>query len=58
MYVMKIDIPIECPACKGKMYSVAYNTPLKILKHRSWQVCKECDFERPTEDFVKDLYCT
>ena len=54
---MKIDIPIPCPLCAGKMYSVSYEPTLKILKNRSWQVCKECHFERNMEDFKKSICC-
>ncbi|MEK0345748.1 MAG: hypothetical protein QQN65_02810 [Nitrosopumilus sp.] len=41
---MKIDIPLLCPSCGGKMYSVSYESSFSILKIRSWQVCKECKF--------------
>ncbi len=54
---MKVDIPIPCPLCGGKMYSVGYNPPLKLLKNRTWQVCKECHFERTTDEFKKALCC-
>ena len=54
---MQINIPIPCPVCGGKMYSVNYETSLKILKSRSWQVCKECNFERLTDDFKKTICC-
>lgn len=56
-YNMKIDIPIPCPSCGGKMYSVSYDSTLSILKKRSWQVCKECNFERNSEDFKKSICC-
>ncbi len=54
---MQVDIPIPCPSCGGKMYSVAYESTLKILKSRSWQVCKECCFERTTDEFKKTICC-
>jgi len=54
---MKIDIPLPCPSCGGKMYSVNYEASFSILKKRSWQVCKECDFERNTDDFKKMICC-
>ncbi len=54
---MNVKIPIPCPSCGGKMYSVSYEAPLKILKHRSWQVCRECGFERNSEEFKKLLCC-
>ena len=52
---MKIDIPLPCPKCAGKMYSVSYDVTLSILKNRSWQICKECNFERNTEEFKKSM---
>lgn len=52
----QINIPLSCPSCDGKMYSVRYEAPLAILKERSWQVCKLCGFERNTEDFKKGLF--
>jgi hypothetical protein len=57
---MKIDIPIPCPSCGGKMYSVCsvcYESSFSLLKKRSWQVCKECNFERNSEDFKKSICC-
>ncbi len=54
---MKIDILLACPSCGGKMYSVSYESVFSILNKRSWQVCKECNFERNTEDFKKSLCC-
>jgi len=55
--IMQIDIPLPCPLCDGKMYSVSYDTSLPALKKRSWQVCKECNFERDSEDFKKSICC-
>ncbi|MFQ5475651.1 MAG: hypothetical protein ACE5DT_01305 [Nitrosopumilus sp.] len=54
---MKIDIPLSCPSCDGRMYSVSYEATIPVLKQRSWQVCKECDFERSSDDFKKSLCC-
>lgn len=54
---MKINIPLACPVCGGKMYSVNYETPFPVLKNRSWQVCKECRFERTTDEFKKSIFC-
>ncbi|CAD6518032.1 conserved hypothetical protein [metagenome] len=39
------------------MCSISYETALSILKKRSWQVCKECNFERNSEDFKKSICC-
>ncbi|HJJ23125.1 MAG TPA: hypothetical protein OQH54_05350 [Nitrosopumilus sp.] len=54
---MQIDIPLSCPSCGGKMYSVSYESVFSVLKKRSWQVCKECNFERNSEDFKKSICC-
>jgi len=54
---MKIDIPLPCPKCSGKMYSVSYESSFSILKKRSWQACKECSFERNSEDFKRTICC-
>jgi len=51
----QINIPLSCPSCDGKMYAVSYDAPLKILKERSWQVCKECGFEQQADDFKRML---
>jgi len=51
----QINIPLSCPSCTGKMYSVKYDAPLKILKERSWQICKSCGFQRSTDDFKRRL---
>lgn len=52
---MKIDIPLSCPKCGGRMYSVSHDTVLPLLKRRTWQVCKECNFERSSDDFKKSI---
>ena len=54
---MQIVIPLSCPSCGGRMYSISYDTSISILKRRSWQVCKECDFEISSEDFKKSISC-
>jgi len=54
---MKIDIPLPCPSCGGKMYSICYDSAFSILKKRSWQLCKECNFQRDSEDFKKSICC-
>jgi len=56
MLMNQINIPLACPSCDGKMYSIRYDAPLKILKERSWQICKECGFEQSTDDFKKELW--
>jgi len=54
---MEIDIPILCPKCGGKMHCVYYEATLNILKKRSWQLCKRCDYEISTDDFKKSICC-
>jgi len=51
----EFSIPLLCPSCDRKIYSVRYDAPLGILKDRSWQICKTCGFERTTDDFKKEL---
>ncbi len=48
-------IPISCPKCNGKMVAVHYEVVLKILKERSWQICKECNFQRSADNFKSEL---
>ncbi len=50
-----MPIPISCPKCNGKMIAVHYEVVLKFLRERSWQVCKECNFQRTADDFKKSL---
>lgn len=50
-----IPIPLSCPRCEDKMVVIRYDASLKILKERSWQVCRNCGFERSIEDFKKKL---
>ncbi len=50
-----IDIPLSCPVCGGRMYAVRLVAPLKVLKERGWQICKECRFSRTVEDFKRVL---
>ncbi|WP_316504845.1 hypothetical protein [Nitrosopumilus sp.] len=51
----QFNIPLSCPSCDGRMYVASYDSSLKILKNRSWQVCYQCGFERETEQFKKEL---
>ena len=51
----QISIPLSCPTCDGRMYAIRFDSPLKILKERGWQICKTCGFERSIEDFKKGL---
>lgn len=54
---MEIGIPIPCPKCNGKMYCISYDVTLNILKKRSWQVCKSCNYEISTEKFKQSICC-
>ncbi len=49
---------LPCPSCGGnRLFLTKYEVPLKILKERSWLVCKDCDFQIPTEKYKKSLFC-
>ena len=48
-------LPLSCPKCSARMILVQYNSTLKILKQRSWHVCKSCNFEGQSDDFKKQL---
>ena len=54
---LKIDIPLPCPKCGGKMYSFYYDSMLDLLKRRVWHVCKECKYERDAEQFKNSICC-
>ncbi len=49
------SIPLSCPKCEGKMIAVKYNERSLIFDEYSVQMCRECRFERSTEDFKKEL---
>ena len=51
-----LNIPLACPKCGGKMYSVRYDSIIKVLKHRSWQVCHDCKYQRDSEEFKNSLF--
>ena len=45
---------VACPSCEGnKLFLTKYDAPLKILKERSWLICKECDYQIQTEEYKK-----
>jgi len=48
-------IPISCPKCGGEMIIISYDPMWKVLKERSWQICRKCSFERSADDFKKEL---
>jgi C4-type Zn-finger protein len=50
-----MPIPIACPRCNGKMIALRYKSALNFLKERSWQICKECKFQRTADDFKNSL---
>jgi len=52
----KFNIPLSCPSCDGKMYTTSYDAPLKILKERIWQICRECGFEQTADEFKRSLW--
>ena len=48
---------LPCPSCGGnRLFLTKYEVSLKILKDRSWLVCKDCDFQIPTEKYKKSLF--
>ncbi len=47
------SIPLTCPKCEGKMIAVKYGDPSNIYDEHSLQLCKQCDFQIPVEDFKK-----
>lgn len=51
----KINIPLPCPKCGGRLYSTTYKASWNILKRRVWHVCKDCDYEREVDDFKNQL---
>ena len=51
-----IPILLSCPKCYGKMVAIRYVPVLKVLKDRGWHVCKECDFQRSTDEFKETLF--
>ena len=52
---MILDVPLKCPKCNGKMYCIAYDVVLKVLRKRDWHVCKVCNYSRSVDDFKKEL---
>jgi hypothetical protein len=49
---------VSCPSCEGNnLYLTKYDAPLKILKERSWLICKDCDYQIQTEEYKKTLFC-
>jgi len=49
---------LPCPSCGGnRLFLTKYEVPLKILKDRSWLVCKDCNFQIPKEKYKKSLFC-
>ncbi len=47
------SIPLTCPKCEGKMIAVKYGDPSNIYDENSLQLCKQCDYQIPVEDFKK-----
>lgn len=49
---------VTCPTCGGnRVFFAKYDAPLKILKERSWLICKDCDYQVETEAFKRSLFC-
>ena len=53
---MIVRIPLKCPRCGGAMHSVSYDAPLRLLRHRSWQCCRDCGMIRDTDEFKRGLF--
>ena len=51
----EVQIPIPCPKCFGKLVCIKYNPSLKLLRDRSWQLCRKCGFQRTTDEFKEEL---
>jgi len=47
-----------CPSCNGEnLFYTKYEAPLKVLKDRSWLLCKDCEYQIEMEEWKKSLYC-
>ncbi|HLC10032.1 MAG TPA: hypothetical protein VJJ01_02840 [Nitrosopumilaceae archaeon] len=52
------QLNVTCPRCNSDgLFYTRYETPLKVLKQRSWLYCKPCGYEVEVEDFKKSLFC-
>ena len=49
------SIPFPCPKCEGKMIAVKFGDPSQIFDENNVQICKECYYQIPVEDFKKKL---
>ena len=56
IYSMK-QLFVPCPSCEGsKLYLTKYDAPLKILKERSWLICKDCDYQIQVAEYKRSLF--
>lgn len=55
-YLLQINVPLKCPDCDGRMYSIAdiNNNPFAI-KRRTFICCHDCDYEIDAEKFKDGL---
>ncbi len=50
-----LSIPLPCPKCEGKMIAVKYADPSQIYDAHNIQMCKECEYQIPVDDFKNQL---
>jgi len=49
---------VPCPKCDGgNLFYTKYDAPLKILKERSWHMCKDCGYQIQMDEWKKSLFC-
>ncbi len=57
IFIMK-QLFVACPSCEGNsLFLTKYDAPLRILKERSWLICKDCDYQIQTDEYKKSLFC-
>ncbi len=52
----KQTMTIPCPKCSGSLTLYRYNPVLKILKERSWYLCKNCKFQETTDEYKQRVF--
>ena len=51
----EFQVPIPCPKCFNKLVCIRYDPQIKLLKDRIWHLCRNCGFQRSTDEFKKEL---
>ncbi len=54
--ITKIQIPIPCPTCGGRMQVIKINSAKTIKKFIQWHCCKACNFTELVDEFKKRLW--